>query len=308
MSPIKETQGRAVHSAASGRTAIPDVFVLPRFLRRPVRFISSLAAGRVPVPAHAGSVSAACFLALTGLYGMSLGGHTGNVTEALTTGAGFALEDVHISGNRETSDIDILGQLGLSGTTSTIAVDVHQARSALKALPWVEDATVAKVYPTGLAITLVERQPAAIWQHGDDLTLIDAAGKPIAPLTGSRHAGLPLYVGLGADEKAGELEAELLFHPEIRNRVKAAIRVGARRWDLRLDNGVTIKLPEGKVSGALDRLAEFDRGRGVADRDIVAIDLRLDDRVTLQLSEAAMERRRLAVEARDKALKAGKRT
>jgi cell division protein FtsQ len=111
------------------------------------------------------------------------------------------------------------------------------------------------------------------------LSLIDARGDVIAPLNGARHADLPLYVGLGADRHADELEARLLFYPELRERVKAAIRIADRRWDLRLDNGVTISLPEDNVGAALKRFAAFDAGRDVLSRDITAVDLRLDDRV-----------------------------
>ncbi len=73
--------------------------VLPRPLRRVVRFLVSLGSGRIHIPAHTGTVSALAFFAATGLYGMSLGGHTEVVAQATTTAAGFAIEDVKVSGN-----------------------------------------------------------------------------------------------------------------------------------------------------------------------------------------------------------------
>ena len=307
MSSMTGNKGRAVSSVeASGREAFPGAFVLPRFLRRPVRYFIALATGRVEIRPHVGSIAALAFLAASGIYGMALGGHTHAVTQAVTTGAGFALEDVHVSGNAETSDIDILQQLGLDGTTSVVAIDAHAARAQLMELPWVIDAQVQKIYPRGLSVTLTERKPVGIWQHGDMLSLIDARGDVIAPLTGARHADLPLYVGLGADRAADELEARLLFHPELRARVKAAIRIADRRWDLRLDNGVTLSLPAENIGAALKRFAEFDAGRDLLSRDISVVDLRLVDRVTVRLTEASFERRKQALEARAKLIKAGK--
>lgn len=307
MSSIKGNRGRAAYAVnASGREAFPGAFVLPRFLRRPLRYTVGLATGRVDIRPHLGSTAAIAFLAATGFYGMTLGGHTHAVTQAVTTGVGFALEDVHVSGNLETSDIDILQQLGLDGSTSVVAINAHIAREQLIELPWVTDAQVQKIYPRGLSVRLVERTPVGIWQHGDMLTLIDARGDVIAPLTGARHAELPLYVGLGADRHADELEARMLFHPQLRARVKAAIRIADRRWDLRLDNGVTLRLPEDNVGAALKRFGEFDAGRDVLARDITVVDLRLEDRVTLRLTEASFERRKLALEARAKVIKAGK--
>jgi Cell division septal protein len=291
----------------AGRDAAPAGRVLPRFLRRPLRFLVALTRGHVHIPQHSGSLAAAAFLAATGVYGVQLGGHSEDFWQMMTSGAGFALEDVHISGNVATSDIDVLQQLGLNGATSVISIDAEAARQALIDLPWVVDAQVTKVYPKSLAVKLVEREPVAIWQHGSELSYIDARGDIIAPMNGSRYAHLPLYVGLGADKHADELEARLIFHPEIRSRVKAAIRIADRRWDLRLDNGVTIALPETGIDAAFERFARFDGGRGVLDRDIALVDLRLADRVTLRLTDAAFERRQAAVEARAKALKAARK-
>lgn len=310
MSPMTGTRAganEAQTTRTSGRTAFPGAFVLPRILRRPVRAMAALASGRVTIRPHLGSVAAVVFLSSTGLYGMEVGGHTAFVTQALTSGVGFALEDVQVSGNVETSDIDILQQLGLDGSTSVVAIDAHAARDKLMELPWVTDAHVQKIYPRGLMVQLIERKAVGIWQHGDALSLIDARGDVIAPMTGSRHAGLPLYVGLGADRHSDELEARLLFHPELRSRVKAAIRIADRRWDLRLDNGVTISLPEDEVGEALKRFAAFDAGRDVLSRDITAVDLRLDDRISLRLSEAALARRAEALENRAKLIKAAEK-
>jgi cell division protein FtsQ len=310
VSPMTGTRAganEAQTTRTSGRAAFPGAFVLPRILRRPVRAFAALASGRVAIRPHLGSVAAVAFLVSAGLYGMAVGGHTASVTQALTSGVGFALEDVQVSGNVETSDIDILQQLGLDGSTSVVAIDAHAARDKLMELPWVTDAHVQKIYPRGLMVQLVERKAAGIWQHGDALSLIDARGDVIAPLTGARHADLPLYVGLGADRHSDELEARLLFHPELRERVKAAIRIADRRWDLRLDNGVTISLPEDNVGAALKRFAVFDAGRDVLSRDITAVDLRLDDRIALRLSEAALERRTQALEVRAKLIKAAEK-
>ena len=309
MSSIKGNKGRAASAVnSSGRAAFSGAFVLPRFLRRPARYAKALATGRVSIRPHAGSVAAVAFFAATGFYGMALGGHTQAVTQAVTTGAGFALEDVHVSGNVETSDIDILQQLGLDGSTSVVAINAHVAREKLIELPWVTDAQVQKIYPRGLSVRLTERKPVGIWQHGDRLALIDVRGDVIAPLGGARHADLPLYVGLGAALHADELEARLLFYPELRSRVKAAIRIADRRWDLRLDNGVTLSLPAENVGDALKRFVEFDAGRDVLSRDITTVDLRLEDRVTLRLSEASYDRRKQALEGRAKLIKAGQKS
>lgn len=283
--------------------------VLPRPLRRIVRFLVSLAAGRIHIPRHAGSVATALFLGSTGLYGMSLGGHSQDVAQASTTAIGFAIEDVKVSGNRETSEIDILERLGLDGTTSLVALDVKEAREKLAELPWVEDVSVRKIYPGTIEIALKEREAFAIWQHGSDLSLIEKNGSVIAPLRDNKFSTLPLFVGRDAETAAAGFADEFDNWPEIKARVKAYIRVAGRRWDLRLENGIVVKLPEHNVPRAMDTLATLEAEQGILERDIAAVDLRLEDRTTVRLTEGALERRNAAVEQRAKDLKkAAKRT
>lgn len=283
--------------------------VLPRPLRRIVRFLVSLAAGRINIPRHTGSVATAAFIGATGLYGMSLGGHSQDVAQASTTAIGFAIEDVKVSGNRETSEIDILERLGLDGTTSLVALDVKEARQKLTELPWVEDVSVRKVYPGTIEIALKEREAFAIWQHGTDLSLIEKNGSVIAPLRDNKFSSLPLFVGRDAETAAASFADEFDSWPELKSRVKAYIRVAGRRWDLRLENGIVVKLPEHNVPRAMDMLASLDASEQLLERDIAAVDLRLEDRTTVQLTEGALERRNKAVEQRAKDLKkAAKRT
>ena len=277
--------------------------VLPRPLRRVVRFLVSLGTGRIYIPAHVGTVSALAFLAATGLYGMSLGGHTEAVAQATTTAAGFAIEDVKVSGNTATSEIEILELLGLDGTTSLVALDVDAARQKIAKLPWVESAEVRKIYPKTIEVKLKERQAYAIWQHGQELSLIERNGSVIAPLRDNKFSNLPLVVGRDAETAATSLEDEFAKWPDIKARVRAYVWVSSRRWDLHLDNGVVVKLPADDVDQALATLSKLDKEQDLLARDIAAVDLRLADRTAIQLTPEAMARRQVVLDQRTKDLK-----
>ncbi len=184
-------------------------------------FFISLGTGRIHFAPHTGTVSAVAFLAATGFYGMSLGGHSQNFAQTTTSAAGFAIEDVKVSGNDQTSEIDILQQLGLDGTTSLVALDIGEARKLIAEMPWVEDVEVRKVYPDTIEVNLKERKAFAIWQHGSDLSLIEASGSVIAPLRDNKFSSLPLFVGRDAETAAAKFYARFDDWPEIRDRVKA---------------------------------------------------------------------------------------
>ena len=277
--------------------------VLPRFLRKPARLFTALLDGRVDIPPHTGTRATVLLFALTGLYGVVEGGHFRALMETLTAATGFAVERVDVAGNVETSPIDVVQRLGLDGDTSTVTLDVEAARDAIMTLPWVADAQVRKVYPDVIDVKLTERRAFAIWQHGRELSLIEEDGNVIAPFANDGYMRLPLFVGLGADRHADEFDRMLDTWPALKNRVKASIRVADRRWDIRLDNGVTVRLPETGAAQALDKLRRFDAEQGLLERDIETVDLRLDDRITVGLTEDASERRDTAVTERAKMLK-----
>ena len=63
--------------------------------------------------------------------------------------------------------------------------------------------------------------------------------------------------------------------------------VAERRWNLHLKSGVEVLLPEHEPEQALLTLVDLDRDKKLLSRDIVTVDLRLADRVTVRQSDAA---------------------
>jgi cell division protein FtsQ len=82
--------------------------------------------------------------------------------------------------------------------------------------------------------------------------------------------------------------------------MRAAVFVAERRWNLKLKNGMDVKLPEFEVERALDTLMALDRDKKLLTRDIAAIDLRLSDRVTVRLSDALVQARAEEAKAKKK--------
>jgi cell division protein FtsQ len=106
-----------------------------------------------------------------------------------------------------------------------------------------------------------------------------------------RFVSLPLVVGKGADSRARDFLALLGRYPQVRAVTKAAVLVGERRWNLRLNDGLDVRLPENDVGNALATLSKLDQEDHLFSRDITAIDMRLPDRLTVRLSEDAAKAR-----------------
>jgi len=289
---------RSVTGARAG--GIAAAHVLPHWLRGPARLLGRLVRGDIVFPRFSATVASACLLAATGAYGAYLGGQWPGIVQAITSRTGFAIDNVRVVGNRQTSEIDVLGALGLDGWTSQIGFSAEGAREKILELPWVQEASVHKIYPGTVEIAIREKTPYAIWQHDGELTLIEKNGGIIAPFAGGKFASLPLVVGAGAATGAAGIVAKVEQFPNLAGRVKGYVRVGGRRWDITFDNGVTVKLPETGEDQAIADLSRMDREHSLLSRDILAVDMRLENRLFVQLTPEAAAAHEAAVKERIK--------
>jgi cell division protein FtsQ len=264
------------------------------------------------LPRWAGAAATALLILASIGYGAWKGGHFPMIVEALhdardaaANAAGFRIAAVSLSGEKHVSRAEIFAAAGVTDRTSLLFLDVDAARARLKAIPWIAEAAVRKLYPDRLQITVTERDAFALWQHGGTLSVISADGTVVGALADWNFGHLPLVVGPGAATRARDFLALLAAHPEIREQVRASVLVGERRWNLKLKNGLDVRLPEADVPRALDTLAELDRDKHLISRDITAIDLRLPDRVSVHLSDEAARTREEALKEKTAKRKRG---
>ncbi len=243
---------------------------------------------------------AATVLILLGSLSLGLvkGGHVEEFTTALSdtrnaiaNSAGFRITSVAISGRKQLSQDEVLATGGVNGRSSLLFLDASTLRARLKANPWIAEATVLKFYPGQLQIDIVERSAFALWQRDGRISVISDDGAVLEPYLSRRFVSLPLVVGKGAETRARDFLALLARYPQVNSVTKAAIFVGERRWNLRLKDGLDIRLPENDVGNALAELSRLDKEDKLFSRDIVAVDMRLPDRLTVQLSDDAAKAR-----------------
>lgn len=246
------------------------------------------------LPRGLGSFLAIGFLGLTLVAGTALGGHMetfresqGDVKHAVARMFGLGIERVTISGIAELSEIEVLVAAGIDPRISLAFFDADEARRNLESNPLIREASVRKLYPGEVSITLTEREPFALWQSKGELFVIAADGTVIDRMDDGRFAHLPLVVGPEANLRAREYVGMLAEAGKLAPRIRAASLVAGRRWNLKLDNGLDIRLPETGVNAALKRLVELEQDFRVTEKDLIAIDLRQPDRITMRLTEEA---------------------
>ncbi len=259
------------------------------------------------VPRGLGASAAALLLLASTYYGVVKGGHAPaiaaqiqDICDGAANSVGFRISEVALSGEHEVSREDILALAGVTGRSSLLFLDAEQTRVRLLTNPWIAQAAVLKLYPGRLRIEIKERKAFALWQKEGRVYLIAADGTVLETYVPQRFASLPLVVGDGAEHAAQDFLALLKRYPAIAKSVAASVLVAERRWNLHLKEGVEVLLPEREPAQALALLADLDRDKKLLSRDIVTVDLRLPDRVTVRQSDAAAA-------ARDEALKAAEK-
>lgn len=247
-------------------------------LRRQRRLLRPIALGLVGVALLAGGAAL--------VRAMQPAQSIASFRERIAALTSLHVQDVVIEGRSLTPEPMLHAALGVSKGDKLLGFSLEAARARIERLTWVQHAAVERRLPGTIVVQITERRPFAVWQTGGKFVLIDRAGQVVADQDPVKDAAafavLPLVVGPGAPEYAAALLDQLAALPQLRARVVAAVRVGERRWNLRLNNGADVLLPEGAEAPAMARLMELHATQALLDRPLQALDLRLPDRLVVR--------------------------
>jgi len=202
----------------------------------------------------------------------------------------FMVKVMAIDGATADLSEDIRQILPLDFPISSFDLDLEQMKTAVETLDAVASAELL-VRPGGiLQLDVSERTPAVIWRDRDTLELLDGQGRRVSDI-GSRldRPDLPLIVGVGADKAVPEALALYAAAEPLENRLRGLVRMGERRWDIALDRGQRIMLPENVSVPVLEQVIAIDQARELLGRNITHVDMRNPARPTLRLAENAIE-------------------
>ena len=250
--------------------------------RPPSRLNRRLALAGITLVALTGSAGGAVLLVRAG-YVEHAEAFFGQHLAAASRSLGFAVADVSVAGRDRVSRQAVLDALGVRRGTPIFAIDLPAAKARLEAMPWVREAEIERRLPDTIFVRIDERQPLAFWQRQGKLVLIDRDGNVVPTERLDTFGALLVLVGDDAPHLGGPLLEMLGSEPTLAPHVVAAVRVGGRRWNLRLDSGIDVALPEQDAEAAWHRLAAADRNDNLLARNIQAVDLRLPDRLVLRL-------------------------
>jgi cell division protein FtsQ len=199
---------------------------------------------------------------------------------ALAAKAGFQVQRVEVTGMERVDQLKVYKLVLAEKDRAMPLVDIEKVRADLLQYGWIKDARVARRLPDTLAVEIIERKPAAIWQRDGKYSLIDADGIVLQNVRAGEGGELPTLNGTDANRQTVALNALLDQASALKAQVSGATWVGNRRWDLQFETGETLALPEGEAAAAkaLLNFARMDGVHRLLGRDLIHFDLRDPDR------------------------------
>jgi cell division protein FtsQ len=200
--------------------------------------------------------------------------------------AGFTMRRVEIKGAERVSRLAIYNVAFDQPSMALAMIDLEATRERLLQFGWIREARVSRRWPDTLVVDVIERQPAAIWQNGGRLSIVDGEGVVLEPVRIEAMPQLPLVIGDAANRQIGALGTLLERAPRLRPLLSGASWVGQRRWDLRFGGGELLMLPEGEEAAAraIQRFALMDQQDPLLGRGFVRIDMRDPRRTYVRIS------------------------
>ncbi|PCI47368.1 MAG: hypothetical protein COB49_07360 [Alphaproteobacteria bacterium] len=238
------------------------------------------------------SVISAAYFWKSGLFGQWVMEARDTVDRRIAD-AGFTINEVRVTGQENTSLKQVHDALALYDGQSIVSLDLDKILEQVEALPWVKMATVIKIMPDALAVAITEHEAAALWQKNGKFYLVNKAGKIITDRELEKYAFLPHVVGKDANENLTGLLAMKDKYPDLFAKVKSAVWIGRRRWNLNLAGGIKIKLPEKGADLAWDRLYDYQTRQKILTRDVLVIDFCQQGKTIVRLTPQEAQRRRL---------------
>jgi cell division protein FtsQ len=209
--------------------------------------------------------------------------------DGVIASAGFEIDSIEIASMpnapalTDARKTEVRNLIVPEGRHSLLALDPEEVQARVESLDWVADARVRRLWPSTLVVEVERRQSYARWRENGQVTVIDANGERLLTERAADHPELPLVVGAGAGPAAQPLLIALEELPEVRERLKALVRVGDRRWNVELENGALIALPEEGAVEALARLETLQAEYALLDRPLAQLDMRAPGRLSVRV-------------------------
>ena len=198
---------------------------------------------------------------------------------------GFELNHIQVLGNKTVSKNDIIKKVVFKNCDNLFCVNLKQSKNEIEKNNWIKSAKLKYSLPSKLFIVIEEEKPMFLLKENKNITLLNLEGKKIQDIKiiSKDYKDLLILSGQGAENKIFNLLNIFSVGDVISKNIKEATLVSSRRWSLKHSSNIIIELPENNPSKAFYKIVELENKYGFLNEGLKKIDLRISDRMIIQL-------------------------
>lgn len=180
---------------------------------------------------------------------------------------------MYISGVKNTDVARLRKAIELDKGQPIFSVSTTKIREQVESLPWVRLAQVQRILPNKLKVNIIEHKAIATIKFNDQRWALNSKGELI-DMVDDKFEHLLELSGPKAKENAASLFSLFSEWTDLLFLVKQAEFIGKRRWNLYLENGIIVMLPEDGVRHSLKVLKALNNQQRILTKNKIKIDLR----------------------------------
>jgi len=166
--------------------------------------------------------------------------------------------------------------------------NIYKIKDNIRNITWVDEVSVRRdLESKKLVVDIEEYEPFAIFEEGKKKFLVDNSGTRIKLYQSEKFENIIFLRGKYAEKNIKSLINIAASNYHFGGGIYSATWIGNRRWDIRLDNNILVKLPERKINNAINKLLEIYQTPGSL-IGLEVIDLRVANKIYLQYSEGIL--------------------
>ena len=198
----------------------------------------------------------------------------------------FQIKNVIIEGS-EKSNISEIENNVTEFKGNLISLNFNSIKEIVESSEWVKRASIKKVLPSTLKINVTENDPYAIYFQEGKSFLIDLDGSIITEINLNNYEDDLLFVrGENSPELLEQLIRDIsIAFPNLTQTLEEVEFIEKRRWNLKLNNKLLVKLPDENIQQSLKNLKQLFEEQEVMESNIIEIDLRIQGRAALKVLE-----------------------
>ncbi|WP_194966654.1 cell division protein FtsQ/DivIB [Rickettsia endosymbiont of Cardiosporidium cionae] len=201
-----------------------------------------------------------------------------NYLNILSYKYGFKIQFLIIEGQKNITDKELLGLFKNQTQTSILNIDLENIRACLEKNAFIKHAIIERRLPNTIHIAITEKSPVAIWQYNNSINLVDDNGEIIYVKNIEKYiekySNLIHIIGKSANIEVTNLINDLKIYPSIYQKLLYATRYGERRWDLILEQNITVKMPEKNFKNAYIYIYKLYKNSKLFESNYKILDLR----------------------------------